>query len=344
MIRRVLLFLICFSFATAFPLKAEAKKGSSTVQWTTRFEEAASLAKKTQRPLLLFFTGSDWCGWCTKLEKEILENREFVGSTADKFVFVKLDYPMKKKLDAETTRQNEELQKRFAIRSFPTVVLLDPDQQPIGVTGYRSGGGKQYAAHLIKMVDDFIAYKEQMKRLGAHKFSGKELKRLYQKAEEFGLKRDQSLLVTIGVDSDLPQFFLAERYRQLVSEGKGASQEAQVVKGRLRTVDPDNTHLSHYQIAMIDFGAKNRLEDHTQNNPEEAIAPLLSYIQEFGAKDADHLWRLYLEVYQTYLDSGQIEKAHQYAKLAYESAPSSIRAELIIPLETIEKKIKEQQR
>lgn len=336
-LNRILAFLLCFSSFSGFLLGAETKEqDKAAVRWTTDFAEAAALAKKTGRPLFLFFTGSDWCGWCTKLEKEVLENREFIGAAADKFIFVKLDYPMKKKLDSETAKQNEALQKRFAVRSFPTVVLLDSEQQPIGTTGYRSGGGRQYAAHLMKMVDDYIAYREQMKRLGVQKFSGKELKRLYQKAGEFGLKKDQSLLITAGVESDLPHFFLTERYRELMEDNKGDSQEAQAVKQRLRVADPDNSYQSHYQIAMIDFNARGRA-DHA--SPTETIAPLLAYIDAFGDKDRDHLWRLHLEIYQIYLDNNQPEKARQHAQLAYDAAPPTIRPELAPSLETVEKKL-----
>src|SRR3989339_2036693 len=65
----------------------------STIQWHTNYDEAAELAKTKSVPLVLFFTGSDWCTWCTKLEKEALDTKEFARLVGDKFVFVKLDFP-----------------------------------------------------------------------------------------------------------------------------------------------------------------------------------------------------------------------------------------------------------
>jgi len=333
--KTALVIAILFLFPMMQLLHAETKK-NDTIQWTTNFAQASELAKKTERPILLFFTGSDWCGWCTKLEKEILENQEFMGATADKLIFVKLDYPMKKKLDAATAKQNEELQKKFAIKGFPTIVLLDPDQQPIGITGYRAGGGKQYAAHLMKMIDEFAAYKEQMKRLGSHKFSGKELKRLYQQAHELGLKNDQNLLVRIGTDSDLSYFFLTERYRFLASHGQKESKEAIAIKEKLALIDPDNKFLSHYQIAMIDFEINNNDAEKRPISTDEIVEPIITYINHYGASDIDHLWRLNLEVYQIYLDQNRLDEALKYAQDSYLTAPSTIQPELAMVIKNIQ--------
>lgn len=159
----ILTFTLLFLFTTLSPPQLAANQGNE-IHWMTNYEKAKELSIETQRPMVLFFTGTDWCGWCNKLEREVFDTPEFMGMINNKLIFVKLDFPMKSKLDPATTRQNELLQKQFSVRSYPTVIILGPDQQPIGTTGYRSGGGKQYAQHLIKMVNEKTAYKQQTKR------------------------------------------------------------------------------------------------------------------------------------------------------------------------------------
>ncbi|HEY4831963.1 MAG TPA: thioredoxin family protein, partial [Waddliaceae bacterium] len=219
-------------------LEAASSSQTSSIAWLTDYEKAVKLGKETSKPLFLFFTGSDWCSWCNKLEKEVLEAQDFVQTMSDKLIFVKLDYPMQTQLDLETTTQNELLQKKFSIRSFPTIIILDTDQQPIGIAGYRSGGGKQYAQHVLKMVKDYSAYKQQMQRLGSYHFSGKDLKRLYQKARELGLEVDSNLLIRKGMSSDQANFFLTERYRHLVHAGQIWDNETLLLRRKLLDSDP----------------------------------------------------------------------------------------------------------
>ena len=72
-----------------------SEAGNSQLRWHNNYQEALDLAKRTSRPVVLFFTGSDWCGWCNKLEKEVLDTADFQQNAGDKMIFVKLDYPMK---------------------------------------------------------------------------------------------------------------------------------------------------------------------------------------------------------------------------------------------------------
>lgn len=95
-----------------------------------------------------FFTGSDWCSWCKKLESEALNTNEFAQIAGDKFIFVLLDFPS----NGQYPKQNSELQARYGIQGFPTLVILDSNGNKIGSTGYQPGGGRAYAEHLLKFV------------------------------------------------------------------------------------------------------------------------------------------------------------------------------------------------
>ena len=58
---------------------------------------------------MLFFTGSDWCGWCIRLQKEVFFKPEFKKWANKNVVLVELDFPKRTKLDEKTLRQNRKL-------------------------------------------------------------------------------------------------------------------------------------------------------------------------------------------------------------------------------------------
>jgi thioredoxin-related protein len=124
-------------FSTAF---AEAK-------WFTNFEEAKKVALKEGKPLLLEFTGSDWCGPCMALRKNVLSTEEFTKEAAGKYVLVELDFPPPSaEQAAELKAQNSELKKRFAVAGYPTILLVDAQTGDIfgRVIGYRRSTTRQF--------------------------------------------------------------------------------------------------------------------------------------------------------------------------------------------------------
>ncbi len=120
--------------------------------WSSDFAAAKKEAAASKKDLLIDFTGSDWCGWCIKLNKEVFSQEPFKAGVKDKFVLVELDYPKNKsKLSAETIKQNEELRKKYPVRGFPTILLADADGRPFAVTGYQAGGPEAYVKHLDEL-------------------------------------------------------------------------------------------------------------------------------------------------------------------------------------------------
>src|SRR5436190_13058988 len=78
----------------------------TSINWMTNYQDAVAKAKSEKKPLVLFFTGSDWCGWCKKMESEILNTPDFASAAGSRFVFVMLDYPMNKALPQALADQN----------------------------------------------------------------------------------------------------------------------------------------------------------------------------------------------------------------------------------------------
>ena len=133
-------------------LTALASLTFSTVQaaegWTEDFEAAKKLAAEEKKDLLMDFTGSDWCTYCIKLQKEVLSKPEFIATVPKSFVLVELDYPQEKAQDEKIKAQNEKLQKEYSIDGYPTVLLADASGRVYAKTGYMPGGAAPYLAQI----------------------------------------------------------------------------------------------------------------------------------------------------------------------------------------------------
>ncbi|CAN5711114.1 thioredoxin family protein [soil metagenome] len=120
--------------------------------WPTNYAAAVKESKKTGKPILADFTGSDWCGWCMKLDKEVFSTSEFKAWAKKNVVLLSLDYPQQKKLSAAEKKQNDMLQQKYQIRGFPTILFLDHTGKMLGQYGYDEGGPKAWTAKASKMI------------------------------------------------------------------------------------------------------------------------------------------------------------------------------------------------
>lgn len=124
---------------------------AKSVDWKTNYAEARQEAAEEGKTMVLFFTGSDWCPWCIKINKEILSKPEFADKVADRFVFVEIDKPMKTKLPEAQQKQNQELIQQYKIKAFPTVLIVTDQGKVIAEPRYTGGETPaQYADQLLK--------------------------------------------------------------------------------------------------------------------------------------------------------------------------------------------------
>ena len=116
--------------------------------WLTDFEEALKQAEAKKLPILADFSGSDWCGWCIKLDQEVFSTTKFQDYAKQNFILFLADFPRGKKQDAKTKEQNSKLVTKYKIQGFPTVLILSPSGELIKKTGYMPGGPDSYIKHL----------------------------------------------------------------------------------------------------------------------------------------------------------------------------------------------------
>lgn len=122
--------------------------------WETNWEAAKAKSKAENKPILINLTGSDWCGWCIKIEKEIFSTKEFQEFAAANVVLMEADFPRKKELSAELKKQNAVLKKEYLEEGYPTVFLLDAEGKKLSEDlGVLKGGTEAY----IKTITALIA-------------------------------------------------------------------------------------------------------------------------------------------------------------------------------------------
>ena len=146
---RITLLLLGLTFIS---LHSPAQTSSASgLQWQHSLADAMQEAGTSHKPILMVFSGSDWCKPCIMLRKEVWETEAFVKYAQDNLVLLELDFPRFKKnqLPSEQRKYNEQLASRYNQEGvFPLVVLTDEEGQVLAKTGYEPGGAAHYIEHL----------------------------------------------------------------------------------------------------------------------------------------------------------------------------------------------------
>jgi thioredoxin-related protein len=120
--------------------------------WVSDYKKAQEQAKAAHKFLLLNFTGSDWCGWCIKFDRDVFSQPQFKDFARNNLVLVELDFPRAKPQPPEVRKQNRELAQQYEVVGFPTIVVLNSDGQKLWQwDGYFPGGPEAFVAELQKL-------------------------------------------------------------------------------------------------------------------------------------------------------------------------------------------------
>jgi len=126
--------------------------GAEELQWLTDLPKAQAQAKKENKLVMLDFTGSDWCGWCIKLNKDVFSKPEFIKYAKENLVLVEVDFPKRKQQSPDQKKANEALQEKYGITSLPTIIVLNGEGKKVGNLRY------------MDSPTPFIAKLEEMKK------------------------------------------------------------------------------------------------------------------------------------------------------------------------------------
>jgi protein disulfide-isomerase len=129
------------------------------LEWHTDVNKAIELSVKTEKPLFMFFTGSDWCGWCKRLVKEVFIKPEFAAWATKNVILVELDFPRRTPISEDLKKQNRELGQMFGVRGYPSIWFVTPEItagkvnfNKLGSQGYVAGGPKAWIAGANKIL------------------------------------------------------------------------------------------------------------------------------------------------------------------------------------------------
>lgn len=134
--KKIFLFLTII-FLHISILNAQEDVTNNDLNWISNFEVAKKLATTQNKPILIFFTGSDWCGICKMLDKDFLSTDKFKGISSEKLILYKADFPRRTDLvPLDQKAINETLSTKYSKtrskRVFPTIVLIDANGNELG--------------------------------------------------------------------------------------------------------------------------------------------------------------------------------------------------------------------
>ena len=137
------------ALASAMALALVSSTVFAAAGWSDDYDKGLAQAKAEKKLVLLDFTGSDWCGWCKKLQAEVFTTKEFDTFAKNKLVLVEIDFPSQKKQSAELKKANEALQEKYKASGFPTIVALNGEGKEVWrQVGYMAGGPRAWIAKL----------------------------------------------------------------------------------------------------------------------------------------------------------------------------------------------------
>ena len=124
----------------------------STEGWSNNANESFKKMKIENAPLMMNFTGSDWCIWCKRIKAEIFETPEFKAWVKEKnLVLLELDFPRNKEQSDMLKAQNNSLKQEVGIQGFPTLIIIANGKMIR--TGYVKGGAKAWIASVESQIE-----------------------------------------------------------------------------------------------------------------------------------------------------------------------------------------------
>ena len=265
---------------------------------TDSFSKGKKIAENHGLILVLFFTGSDW----SKSSKAFLEEIQKQNSLKD-FIFVHIDFPELNIQSKEVIEENYVLKNRYIVHSFPTVVVLDSNQNEITRFGYPIPNNLSLISHLKK-----ICFQHQILK---NKFENackngeiSLLPKYFEEARNLGLNRLAKTILDIGTSELLSTELCLEKYALLMCAREFS--EAKCVR-KVLLKSGDERALS--RLALIDF------------QQEKSIKPVKTFLKNCQKKHGEYFWQMHLFVSEFLLDENKKEEALLHARVSYKYAP-----------------------
>ena len=145
---------LLFILFTVFSISCQMNTNSAEEpekNWFTDVSQAIEQSKVSGKPIFAFFTGKEWCSWCKKLERQVLIKDDFINYAKENLVLLELDFPRGRR---NLPQKQIELARKFKIKGYPTVILMDSSTNKIAKTGYEALSPEQYVDHVKALLKD----------------------------------------------------------------------------------------------------------------------------------------------------------------------------------------------
>ena len=132
-------------------VKSEAAT-STPAGFTDNLDDALATARQDGKYVFACFSGSDWCGWCMRFEREVFSKPAFFEGVTNDYHLVFIDLPQNEGLLSERAKtENRKLVGKYRIEGFPIAIVFDSEGKELTRTGYQRGGAAKYARHLMEI-------------------------------------------------------------------------------------------------------------------------------------------------------------------------------------------------
>jgi protein disulfide-isomerase len=305
------------------------------INWMTNYNQAQQKAQRENKPLFLYFNGSDWCHWCQKLDQEILSQPGFIQKVRDHFIFVRVDFPQNNPLPEQQAMANERLKDMFHVQGFPTIVIVNGKGEVLGELGYRAMSPENYADTALTMAHRGSNFSTSMANFDPTTYTMDQLREMYQEAELLNRPQDAQRILTAALEKT-PQdpFFLAQKYRLLLEDGKYGSPEAVALRQQLLNSSPNQSQELSFFVSFLDFRAL--AESKTPVTSEKAVAPLKEFLAQYPDQ-SPFRWRVEMIMGEYLASRGSSEEALNYYKLALNDAPERAKPHIQQSIDLIQK-------
>ena len=145
-----LLFILFTVFSISCQMNTNSSEESEKI-WLTDVSQAIENSKVSGKPIFAFFTGKQWCSWCKKLERQVLSKDGFIDYAKENLVLLELDFPRGRR---NLPQKQIELARKFNIKGYPSVILMDSSTNKIAKTGYEAMSPEQYVDHVKALLKD----------------------------------------------------------------------------------------------------------------------------------------------------------------------------------------------
>lgn len=150
-----------FLIVLAYTLFGSAALCYGEISWSDDYTETLKRSQETGKPAFVYFSGSNWCGFCKRFDAQIAETEALQSYLKENFELVNLDFPRPSPKDDPNFELNTWLKAQHGVSGFPTILILDHRGVVLGRAGYNRKGAEPFIIELDAILNALQADVEE---------------------------------------------------------------------------------------------------------------------------------------------------------------------------------------